>query len=84
MTEEQINELAEKWCVENMDCCKIDNTRNEETPYFSDEERCIAKSAHADGIREGISIACVAIEKSKSDISESVTKAILDVLQKDR
>lgn len=53
MAGEQADELAEKWCVENMDCCKMDNNRGEETPYFSGEERCTAKSAYTAGFDEG-------------------------------
>lgn len=41
-------ELAEEWCKENMDICKAECGFGE-APYFSDEERCIAKSAFIDG-----------------------------------
>lgn len=44
---------AEEWVKENMDCCKTDNFVNQSIPYFSAEERCIAKSAFKDGAEFG-------------------------------
>lgn len=44
---------AEEWVKENMDCCEIDNSINQSIPYFSEEERCIAKSAFKDGAEFG-------------------------------
>lgn len=41
-------ERAEEWCKENMDICK-EGCGFGEAPYFTDEERCIAKSAFIDG-----------------------------------
>lgn len=44
---------AKEWVKENMDCCKTDNFANQSIPYFSAEERCIAKSAFKDGAEFG-------------------------------
>lgn len=44
---------AEEWVKENMDCCETDNFVNQSIPYFSAEERCIAKSAFKDGAEFG-------------------------------
>ncbi len=44
---------AEEWVKENMDCVKTDNMLNEEIPYYSDEERCCARSAYIDGAEYG-------------------------------
>ena len=44
---------AEEWVKENMDCCKTDNSVNQSIPYFSEEERCCAKSAFQDGAEFG-------------------------------
>lgn len=44
---------AEEWVKENMDCCKTDNSVNQPIPYFSEEERCCAKSAFQDGAEFG-------------------------------
>lgn len=41
-------ERAEEWCIENMDICKTGCCLGE-APYFTAEERCIAKSAFIDG-----------------------------------
>ena len=44
---------AEEWVKENMDCCKTDNSVNQSISYFSEEERCITKSAFKDGAEFG-------------------------------
>ena len=44
---------ADEWVKENMDCCETDNSVNQSIPYFSEEERCIAKSAFKDGAEFG-------------------------------
>lgn len=44
---------AEEWAKETMDCVKTENCLNQDCNYFSDEERCIAKSAFEDGAEFG-------------------------------
>lgn len=64
--------------------CKTCRGRGQIAVMVPDDVSELVNKARSEGSREGISIAVNAIEKSKSDISESVTKAVLDVLQKDR
>lgn len=64
--------------------CKTCRGRGQIAVMVPDDISELVNEARSEGIREGISIAVNAIEKSKSDISESVTKAVLDVLQKNR
>ena len=83
MTEEQINELGNEYAnkIEYPDYVEA---YDGDLLHKHDDVADLVSKVHAAGIRKGISIAVNAIEKSKSDISESVTKAILDVLQKCR
>lgn len=48
-------EEAENWIKENMDCVKTDGSFNQDSSYFSDEEKSIAKSAFKDGANLGYS-----------------------------
>lgn len=51
ITDEELEKKAEEWVKENMDCCRADNSVNQSIPYFSEEERCIAKSAYKAGAK---------------------------------
>lgn len=51
ITDEELEKKAEEYVKENMDCCRTDNSVNQSIPYFSEEERCIAKSAYKAGAK---------------------------------
>lgn len=80
MTEEQ---KAEEWCKENMDCCKTDNSVNQPIPYFSEEERCIAKSAFLAGYHEGFKD-CAKARLNVTTISDCPIKDEWHDLEKDQ
>ena len=61
---------SEEWVKENMDCVKTEGLLIHDCNYFSDEERCVAKSAYQDGAEFGYNKAIEELEEEIAELKE--------------